>query len=64
MTISNQVFIQNGKFEILDKLSEKKDGKYTYWLKIKCVICSEEQTIRATHKERCICKNCKSRKTN
>ena len=62
--ISSQVFTNNKNFRILEKISNKIDGKYVYKLKIKCVKCGEEQIILAPHKERCVCKKCKLNNTN
>lgn len=64
MKISSEEFTKNGKFQILEKISEKKDSQYIYKLKIKCVDCGEEQIVRATHKERCVCNNCRLKLNN
>lgn len=59
-TISSQLFTKNGKFEIIKNFPGiKKDSYYDYRSQIKCVTCGEEQNIRTSHKERCICKKCK-----
>lgn len=64
-TISSQVFTKNNKFEILEKISEKEDGKYKYYTRLRCITCNEIKIVQASHKERTICQNCKnSQKTN
>ena len=42
MKISSQEFTKNGKFQILEKISNKIDNKYIYKLKLKCMKCGEE----------------------
>lgn len=60
-TISSQVFTRNRKFQIIEDFPGKNNGSYyDYRSQIKCVVCGDEQNIRSSHKERCICKNCKN----
>ena len=63
-TISSQAFTKNENFEIIEKLSEKINGKYIYKLKLKCVVCGNTQIVSATHKERCKCLYCRELKTS
>lgn len=54
-TISSQNLNKNGTFEIIRRF---KDEKNVYKATIKCVKCGTEQTILATHINRCKCKHC------
>ena len=64
MKISSQEFTKNGKFQILEKISNKVDNKYVYKLKLKCIDCGEEQIVLQQHKERCKCTACRKRETD
>lgn len=57
--ISSQVFTKNQKFQIIEKISDKVDGKYIYKRKLKCILCGEEQIVSLNHIERCVCLTCK-----
>lgn len=64
-TISSQVFTKNNKFIIIDNFYIISDAnRKIKKLKIKCVECGEEQIILNSHKERCVCKNCRINKNN
>lgn len=54
-TISSQNLNKNGTFEIIERF---KDNNNVYKAHIKCVKCGSEQTILATHINRCKCKQC------
>lgn len=54
-TISSQNLNKNRTFEIIKRF---KDEKNIYRATIRCVRCGYEQTILATHINRCKCKNC------